>query len=510
MTITDPDSLIRKGLWQNTLSLSVAGLVTTLLGIARALLLPKLLATPADYGLLLIVNLIAGFGIYAHLGVTTGVYRQIPYLQGSRAGEEEISRLRDSGLGFVSLTSLLATLAVLLISGRGTYAQGPVYAIVILGGAAMVLLRNLTGYLTNLYQAERRFITLARLEVVYSVSSVLLTLTAAYLWGVGGIVVAQVGIEAAFVLVYKTLYGKPLRPRIEPRRVWRVLKIGLPLTLVALLRYALESTDAVFIARFIGGDPVGFFRLAMILGGFVNLVPGKLGTVMTPVIAYQTGSRDTRSLMGNLLRFTEVNTLLSSLIAALGVVTVRVLLPVYLPNYTPAEPLAYVYMARMVFYSSIMVSGNTLVNQLLERKAVWRWIVAQVAFVLAAVALAFWTYLARGSILSLVVVNSSVIGVYALVLAFFSVRELGGGRSAALGFLRRLLTPALVFSLAAIAGWWVTGLLGGLPFLARWPIGLVTVLLVASPFLVYQERKLGVFKRLWRGIIRREDRDATS
>ena len=493
-------SSVRHGLWRNTLSLSVAGLLTTLIGIARALLLPKILATPTEYGLLLIVNLIAGFGIYAHLGVTTGVYRQIPYLRGAGIAEDQIDRLRDSGLGFVGLAGLTAAFVVLLIAGDSAFTSGLTYAAVIVGGAALVLLRNLTAYLTNLYQAERRFSQLARIEVVYSFCSVILTLTSAYFWGVAGIVIAQVTVELSFVVVYWARFGRPLRPRLDLGRTWRVLKIGLPLTVVTLLRYAMENTDTVFIARFIGGDVGGFFRLAMVVGLFVNLVPAKLGTVLNPEIAYQTGRRSERGLLDNLLRYTEINALLSSLIAAVGAILIRVLLPLYLPNYLPAAPLAYIVMGRMVFFSTMMVAGNTLINQLLERRTMWRWIILQAAFLVTAVGLVLWTYLGQGTVFALVLVNSAVICVYALVLCFFAVRELQGGFRGALAMIARILVPAALCALAALTGWIALELLADAFFLWRLLGALAAAALLLTPYLVYKERRLGLFGRLWRSI----------
>jgi O-antigen/teichoic acid export membrane protein len=478
--------------------MSVAGLLTTVLGIVRALLLPKLLGTPADYGLLLIVSLITGFGAYAHLGTTQGIYRQIPYLRGRGVDEEEIARLRNSTYGFVGLMSLIAVAAVFLLAGPSTFTSGLVYAVVISGGAFMVLLTNLTALLTNLYQADRRFDTLARFEVALSFTSVGVTLVCAAIWGVVGVIVSQVTVQLVFLVLYRLRLGLPLKPRLRGEEVWRVMRVGLPLTVMGFLRYGLENVDAVVVARFMGGNGTGYFKLALTLGVLIRLVPAKLGMVIAPDIAERTGAHRLGTLRDNVLRFTELNAYLAALLAVFTAVGIRVLLPIYLPSYTVALPVIYVFLIRTTIYSTMTVAGNTMVNQLLEKKTVGRWIGLQVGFVLVAGGLTIWVLLRYGSLLGVVLAGSAVIGVYVLVLLFFTIRELELGTRRAMQLLGRTLLPICYLGLL---GWGVFRLLDLVPGWA-WPwrlgLGLVVLAAAALPLVLYEEKRLHLFGRLRR------------
>jgi O-antigen/teichoic acid export membrane protein len=487
-----------RGLWRSTLAMSVAGLLTTVLGIVRALLLPKLLGTPADYGLLLIVSLITGFGAYAHLGSTQGIYRQIPYLRGRGADEKQIDRLRNSTYGFTGLMSLLAVVGVLFIAGPSTFTSGLVYAVVISGGAFLVLLTNLTALITNLYQADQRFDELARFEVAFSFTSVTATLISAALWGVVGVIISQVTVQLLFLVLYRVRLGLPLKPRLRGEDVLRVLKVGLPLTLVGFLRYGLENVDAVIVARFIGGDANGFVKLAVTVGLFIILVPFKLGVVLNPAIAEQTGSGRLDRLRDNLLRYSELNAYLAGLVACVAALGVTALLPVYLPRYVPALPLIYIFILRSALCSSTTVAGNTLINLLLERKTYGRWLGVQLALLAASLALAIWLFFQYGSPLAVVLGATAVLSLYVLLLLFFTVREFALGTRGALKLLLRVCLPLAYLGLVTWGALWLMGRLTIGFWLWRFLLALGMAAAAALPLVIYEERRLGVLGMLFR------------
>jgi O-antigen/teichoic acid export membrane protein len=487
-------------LWSDTFWMSAAGLVTAGLSILRALLLPKIIDNPAHYGLLLVIYLIVGYGAYAHLGVTLGIYRQIPYLRGAGTSEEEIADLRNSSLGFVLLMGLVAVIVAFLF-GWTQIQEGTLLGFVILGaGAALVPLRNLTAVLTNYYQAEGRFRFLAILEFFYILSSVGLTLLGAQLFGILGAAGALVIVEAVFVVIYSRLTGYPHQLRLVPRLDWskigRLIRVGLPLTIVVFLRFGLESIDKLFIARFIGGVDRGFLNLAATVGMLVILVPGKLGVVLNPELARSTGAGEIGELRRRLVSYTEATAYVSALLAGLAVIGSRTVLAAWLPNYAPTLALIDLYAPRMAFYAIITIAGNTLINLLIDRRRVGLWIGMQLGILLLAVAVCTLALFRFGSSWSIVLASTGVIIANALLVNYFAAKEVGMKLGERLGFLLRLVLPL------GYVGALVEGVKYGLTYIEHWSAllrlatGTGAFLVLTLPLIIYGERRMGLLKML--------------
>jgi O-antigen/teichoic acid export membrane protein len=476
--------------------MSSAGLVSAGLGILRALLLPKIIGDPAHYGLLLIINLIVGYGAYAHLGVTLGIYRQIPYLRGAGVAEEEITGLRNSSLGFVLLTGMAAVVAAFLLGGT-QIRSGTVLGFAILGtGAVLVLLRNLTAILTNLYQADQRFKFLAILEFFYFFLSVGLTLLGAHLFGILGVAGALIAVELLFVVIYWVRLGYPLTPRLNWGKIRQVMRIGLPLTLIIFLRFCMESVDKVFIARFVGGVDRGFLNLAATVGMLVILVPGKLGVVMNPELARSTGAGEIDELKRRLFHYTEVTAYIGALVAGLTVIGSRTVLAAWLPNYAPSLALIDIYTPRMAFYSIILVAGNTLVHLLIDRKRIGMWIGLQVGIVLLAVAGCTLALFRFGSARSIVWVGTGVIILYSLAVNYFAANEVGSSLKERLIFLLRAVLPLIYVGVVIEGVKYGLTYLDGWSSLLRFCAGTGAFVALSLPLIIHGERRLGLLKGL--------------
>lgn len=500
-------------LWGDTFWMSAAGLVSAGLCIVRALLLPKIINDPAHYGLLLIINLIVGYGAYANLGVTLGIYRQIPYLRGVGIDEEEIARLRNSSFGFVLLMGLVTVISVFLL-GWTQIKSGTTLGFIILGaGAALVPLRNLTAILTNLYQADQRFRSLAVLGFFYFFLSVGLTLLGAHLFGVIGAAGALIIVELIFVITYWIRLGYRLIPKLNWGKIWRVMRVGLPLTLIVFLRFGLESVDKVFIARFVGGVDRGFLNLAATVGMLVILIPGKLGVVLNPELARSTGAGDRSALKRRLVRYTEVTAFVGALVAGLAVIGSRTVLAAWLPNYAPSIALIALYAPRMAFHSIIQVAGNTLVHLLIEKKRIGMWIGLQLGIVLLAVAGCTLALFRFGSARSIVWISTGVIIANSFVVSYFAANEVGMTLRERLVFLLRAALPLIYVGIVIEGIKYGLGLICGLPSLLRLLIGISVFIIVSLPLVIYTERRLGLLKGLFNRLgnrtgLPRDSRDA--
>jgi O-antigen/teichoic acid export membrane protein len=80
-------------------------------------------------------------------------------------------------------------------------------------------------------------------------------------WGVAG---AFVGFAIANLTSVALLIGRtPLRPRFEPRSVYRLIQIGFPVSLMGILTATLATVDRLLVGAFVGLGGLGLYAFAV-------------------------------------------------------------------------------------------------------------------------------------------------------------------------------------------------------------------------------------------------------
>jgi len=363
------------------LHLGGARVWTLLLAIGTTYTTARLLG-PRDFGLLAAFNLVPQIALYGSLGWDSAVTRELPHL---RAAGREAAAVESRSTAY---TAELLTAALWLIVGiaAAIFMTRPATQIAaLLGGVSVVI-----GKLTRLYAidafAAKDFRIQARVTMVAGTGSAIFQTLGAWRGGAlaafGGILLAN----TIALLVFEL--SRPMRfsLRIERRELWRLTRVGVPLTLLGLLSGTTGAT--VYLERTLIGSQAGLATLGLYVfatnvnNSFVSFV-GDFAKSWQPHLfealakPSEEGDRDrwlTRP--GLALSFT------AALLATCMLAGVPFLIRLFLPAYAAVIPALPILLLAGLFACLLFVPGNFLLSSFADQQVYYTklWALAMLAF----------------------------------------------------------------------------------------------------------------------------------
>ena len=302
--------------------------------VASGLMVAALLG-PATWGTWYLLNLIIAYGALTQLGALNGMNREVPSALG-RDDPDEALALRRTALGLVlvstSAVSLLLLLAAWLVPGVVGLSE-LVLMLVLLGA------HQLFGYATTSLKATTHFTVVARLHVAMALTYPLLTISAAWAFGLVGFIVAQVMTYALLCALAARSPHVIYRPRFSWPRSRALIAIGFPIMLVGLVNTFFSTVDRWVVAAFLGTEPLGHYSLAIMTLGAVGLLPQVIAQQFYPRVAFAWSARGDPD---ELRRMAAMHRKLTFLAVIPVVIVLVLVLPsavrAFLPAYTPGIP----------------------------------------------------------------------------------------------------------------------------------------------------------------------------
>lgn len=251
--------------------------VASLTMFVRAILLAAILA-PSELGIVAAVSLLTSLAQYADLGVGAAMEQRIPEL--SHDGHQ-VRAVQRTGYLARLMGSILFSVAVaiwLLIVGAGS--QDLVVGLVV--AAALFPVQAVQFSQQAYLRATREFGLLARLVMTYGLANLLLSVIAGLTFGFVGVVVAQL-IVTTGVVGYASHRGVPFRSGWGGlATATYLLRLGWPLTLLAIASYLLIYVDQMLAGAWFGQAALGTYSLVTGLGTMLYFVPMAVASVIAP------------------------------------------------------------------------------------------------------------------------------------------------------------------------------------------------------------------------------------
>lgn len=340
--------------------MSLGSYVSSAASIARGLVLAKLLA-PLGVGTVAGVGLLLSYSVYADLGISQAVGRQISLSQGEGHPDEArswpIYALIAQFAGGM-LVSLGVLIYVLMQDGSlnsdlqfGLLTAGPAVILVGLAAAQQMALAG-----------SREFGKAALLMSVLSVGNLLSAVGGALAGGVRGVFAGQVLSLAVAVAVGFRLTGRPVVFQPSWRKALGLLRVGFPLAVLTFGSYGLIYLDQAVVLAYLGRESLGLYTVVLYAGAGLNLVPIAVAGVMTPrQIAQFAQHRTMESLEDLTWRPVALLSRGLPVLIALGMilapVAIRRLLPLYSETIGPLR----IYLVGCYFLGLNAGVGSTLV-----------------------------------------------------------------------------------------------------------------------------------------------------
>lgn len=307
-----------------------------LLGI-RGIALAAMLG-PVAFGSWALLRLGTRYAALAGLGVFRGL--EVELLQSpeetSRAGADR-PRAAGAALGFMLTVSGTLAVVALVLSAM---VSAPAHRLVLQGFAAAVLAESIYGYalvITRVRTTLRRY---AMLEAGTAAAHLVLGVALAGTLGLAG---AFLGLALASALgAAVASRWVEMLPRLDAELVRRMLAVGLPLALTAVVGTLLHTADRWVVAAWGGEELLGYYAFAGALASGAAALALAVRTVVFPEVygEARTAGRATalqRHLERSLMPFAAlVPPVLGAIAAGLGPI-VELIAPHYAPAIAPAR-----------------------------------------------------------------------------------------------------------------------------------------------------------------------------
>ncbi len=277
-------------------SLAGGNVVSTCLNMVGGILVARLVA-PATLGLFNGIGLVLRYAPLLQLGITTGLYRELPYYIGK--GEPNRARaIAATAQGWALVVGGLVS-AVLFGIGGWQFLRGEHWLAAAWSTQAIlaVFLFYKTSYLLATYRTSHEFARVALVGVVESSATFALIVLVAVLGFYGLCLRAAVAGAIGTALLH---YWRPVRvrPRLNLGDMKRLLFVGAPILAAGQLYQLWTVINSTLVFRLAGAEGMGLYSLVGMAGSALGILPLAVAQVLFPRMTEQFGR--TGSVRGSL------------------------------------------------------------------------------------------------------------------------------------------------------------------------------------------------------------------
>jgi len=333
---------------------SLASVVAQICGFFKGYFGAYLLG-PTVWGIWHTALLIQNYGVFAGLGVSNAIHREIPILRG-KGKVEEFSKIRDTAFSYNFFVGVLTFAAVFFST---FFLKVNPELLLSLRFVSIIIFLNFVGASYNaLFKANNKFHLVSRITIIRGIVS-LLTIPLIFLFSFSGLLMGQVLIVLVGVIYSIANYKERVHLKIDTRMLKKLIIIGLPIMCLSLVGYLFTSVDRLLIVNILGFKNLGFYSIGITFFTTIMLICTAVNSVMYPRFGEKFGSNmDARSLRKYIeMPIKEISLFAPIIIGVICVLSpslINILLPEYINGILPAQILLF----GLFFYAVVGMTGN--------------------------------------------------------------------------------------------------------------------------------------------------------
>lgn len=317
---------------------------------------------PGLFGVWNGLMVIADYSAHATLGIGRAADRELPRATGQQ-DQAAIRRIRDTTFTVFFCQGAILCLGLVLIGLSVWSAAGPVVGLGLCTIGGLVFLLRIMEFLDIVLRVDQRFPTISLGLVLLwgsHLGLLFLMVPLGGMYGFYGVVLSSYALIVAYWLAMYWPY-LPTRLRFDWPEMWRLVKIGLPLTISVVLANVMGSVDRIMALTFLGAEALGLYSLGLMIITAMLEVPMVIEAVLMPRMFRRFG--EDKSLE-TFRPFFNMPLMVLSLVVPSLLVGVAALLPplvgAFLPRFVDALPVVRVLLFVALFGSLTVPSYNLL------------------------------------------------------------------------------------------------------------------------------------------------------
>ena len=324
----------RKEIFKQTGIYAAGSQLSQLIGMVAAILSRRFLG-PTQMGIWATIQIVVEYSKYSTMGTLHGVAREIPYYIGKGKPEvaEEIKNVVfTSILVSSSLIGFVIFLFALITKGR--FSVEVRYGLFFV--SVVIVLQRLNDLFVGLLRCYKKF-TLASMQMVWSAAvNAVLVAFLTYFFKIYGFICALV-FSFIFNLVYIHLHNNfHFRLQLNFDRFRALVIFGFPLMMISVMTTILKSVDRLVIVKALGFEALGFYTIALMVGGYITNFINSFAIVYIPHLQERAGMSDNlQHVRQFLLKSSSVYTLIMPGIIGCAWTAIPYCVALVLPKYIP-------------------------------------------------------------------------------------------------------------------------------------------------------------------------------
>jgi O-antigen/teichoic acid export membrane protein len=352
--------------------LSGANLLNAILGLFVGIVVARVLGPE----LLGVVGFLTLWSFYAGLlrpGVFSAAYREMPYLI-SQGDKDRLLRIQNLGITVEALYLMVAVVVIMAVGLVQDNQMLRIGFILVSLSFGMALLRD---FVAGVQWAHQRFGLIARVNFVSALSRAAFVLSVVWVLGVYGVLMAPMVVALAGLVMYR-IWAPSLgfSPRWDRAEAWRLLKIGIPLSLGTIFYWVFRTVDRTAVALWLPLTDMGYFTFVFRFVNLALLVVSDFGNVMQPELYAQLGrAGGAHKLSRGITRITMLLLVVACAGVSLAQAGFGAFVHWFTPKFLPSIAVFEVFIFLLALFSMAIIP-NLLMNSAVLNKqnlftAVW-------------------------------------------------------------------------------------------------------------------------------------------
>ncbi len=323
---------------------------------------------PSLIGIWALFSILEVYSTFSRLGVINGLGRELPYLLGKNK-LDEAKKIASTALGYSILSnSFLFIILPVFIYSFEFDPNNSSHICSLLVIIFRVLFSSYTNYLSVTFRTGESFIDLSKIQNVLS-GIKLLSLPLVIYWGFYGLLLRELLLSLLEMVFFHIKRPLKVKVGLEKISFLSLIKVGFPLFIVSYLFGIIETFPRLYIAKFGTISDLGLFSPVIIILGIAVILPNSIVSYMYPKMSYEFGQHDNKRKLWDVVKFTALISLLSSIPMCLVVYFVADQVTWLFPKYTASVPYLKISAFSLLFIGykssgltfSVLKSWNVMI-----------------------------------------------------------------------------------------------------------------------------------------------------
>jgi O-antigen/teichoic acid export membrane protein len=346
---------------KDTAVYTLANYIVQVFGFVNSIALRRFMG-PAAMGIWSILQVILGYCGYASFGTTKAMQRDYPYLRG-RGEHERAEQLKDLTLTFSMIMSVIPAAFLLGYLTLRWQTLNPLLRAGLVFLTFFLFVQRFYDIVITLLRSDKKFTVLSCLMVLNALGGLLVTFLLVSQWNIYGLVAGTALVMAGCIFFIDKVHPYHFRFFWERRKLWKELKLGVPLVISAFLFEFLISMDKLIIAKRLGFYEVGLYSIAMMASQYIYSLPMMFTHVWYPNLVEEYGRvGDPAGIKKFLLTPVFILSVFVPFLCGIAIFTMPLLVQGLLPKFEGGLPVMKIYLIGTFFIMLAQFSNHFLVT----------------------------------------------------------------------------------------------------------------------------------------------------